>query len=202
MAKIKITDTMRDALKNAHKDPTGTLLVKGVGRGTRKALESRGLAWVERNGRCPLTPEGEAVRLSMLSEERNQEPRRITLEEAEAGCDNGRMSLEEALAEAYPGPAPSVKVAIRYEDGTEEIVSNIPTDTIAVGIYTEATYNDRVRRAVLYRADGTEAQVYTNTIQSVRGDKCPDCSDRKCTDCSGSGCHWCYWTGHVQLRST
>lgn len=150
MAEIKLTDTMAQALKNAHKDPTGTLLIKGVGRGTRKALESRGLAWVERNGRCPLTPEGEAVRLSMLSEEHNQ--------------DAGRMTLEEALSEAFPESVPGVKVTVLYADGTEEIVSNIPTDTIAVGIYTEATYNDRVRRAVLYRADGTEAQVYTNTV--------------------------------------
>lgn len=145
MSKIKLTDTMAQALKNAHKDPTGTLLVKGVGRGTRKALESRGLAWVERNGRCPLTPEGEAVRLSMLSEEHNQ--------------DDGRMTLEEALSEAHTEwqmNQPAV-VRIAYVDGTTEECRNIPSGEIAAGIFAEACGNDRVAKAELVRGDGTVA---------------------------------------------
>lgn len=76
-----------------------------------------------------------------------------------------RLTLEEALSEAYPETEdkPAVRVTIEYSDGTEEIVNNIPTNEIAVGIYAEATYNDRVRKAVLYRADGTETAVFTNT---------------------------------------
>lgn len=88
------------------------------------------------------------------------ERRVILVGDLEMNPDAGRMSLEEALSDAYPEPAPAVKVAIRYVDGTEEIVSNIPTDTIAVGIFAEACGNDRVANAELVRGDGTLAALW------------------------------------------
>lgn len=50
-----------------------------------------------------------------------------------------------------------MRVKIMYVDGTEEIVSNIPTEEIAAGIYAEACSNARVQSADLYRADGSHA---------------------------------------------
>jgi hypothetical protein len=57
-----------------------------------------------------------------------------------------------------------LKVDVTYLDGTTENISNIPTEEVAAGIYAEVRCNDRVRRAVLYRADGSEAAVYLNTV--------------------------------------
>lgn len=80
--------------------------------------------------------------------------------------------------------APRRSITVTYLDGTTEDIPEIPDEEIAAAIWTEIVMHERVREAILYRADGTEASRYRLAVSG--GGACGEC-----------GC----WPGHQRSCS-
>ena len=63
-------------------------------------------------------------------------------------------------------------ITVTYLDGTTEDIPEIPDDEVASAIWTEIVMHERVREAILLRADGTEASRYRLAIDS---EPCGEC---------------------------
>lgn len=163
MAKIKITDRMAEAMAAAEDDDCLDPVYPRCGSGTVCALINRGLVKADRNGRHPFTAAGRIVRASLhVDADRRTWTAEELVPQPETDVDAGRLTLEQALAEAHTDwrmGEPAV-VKIGYVDGTTEEIRNIPRGEIAVAIYAEAVDNDRVASAELIRGDGTQAALY------------------------------------------